>query len=800
MKKSLRIRKLFEATADTHWFEPNERRDRDDFPEAYTGGTKHPNHNKIVGDSFDTVRQRTEEDTANLADLHTDENNRLGVTMRPHKLVNKVGRWGDQVVTRSTSKNDFHHRVNPGNFPSLGGLQRPSSNHAWAPIGQKSADLSHYKDIHTTYPPQTDDPEHRTKMAFDVQKWAQNRGKDSNWSVTNMASDEQRARLMDHYKEAQRRTMDETGLSHIMKNNPEMKLAPEHHPMGSRIMSHHLGELITNDPSLPKGWYRDLYAKRYSKGAKVPDTWRAPPKKDSIPTGGINDSTTHTDKFKILFLEHLLKVSQGTITESAQLSNLKNNYTFLESIQQSVVDYYLSEGFFGRLGKFGKNFIKGAVRATGPEAIKSLKNIGLKQIPVIGNYANQGLDAAQTAYKAATDDSPETKVGSELAKNAGNTGVGMARGLLLKKLGGVAGAGLAKVGMGAAGGALPAIAAMGVPSLYRAARRGVSHALDQDPALRRFTDKKIKPFRPAINFMDKVMGHKKVFEPHPELGKKAEPEVTMQQEPQEDRWAKARKFLGATPTRSSQPVLASKQLAYRNGVKALFESVLDQLNEKDDKAVEGPVGTVQGQQVRATQLSTDYLAKRRANVNKRRQEKGLPATRAVYAQPENSSTQITYRNGIKSLFETVVDELREGGSKRLAMDAEEKKNKPKGKPEVVSKDDLPALGNPHVDKPNEENLEEMNGDTPFHRRSDLLMSVAGAATGDEEHIEALNNHPHGEPLLNHYNSVFNRVHKQLRSGGYHPDANGIAHREAYESTRQLINNHRLDNPTSRFPH
>jgi len=353
---------------------------------------------------------------------------------------------------------------------------------------------------------------------------------------------------------------------------------------------------------------------------------------------------------------------------------------------------------------------------------------------------------------------------------------------------------------------------------------------------------------------------------------------------------------------------------YRKGIKALFESVLDQLNEKDDKAVEGPVGTVQGQQVRATQLSPKYLAARRARLDAKRAAQGKPVKRHVYAEPENSSKQINYRNGIKALFEaileeegnilqgplpkrlkseepskpttpatiswktavargqadkaareakkgtvvgsaekivgaasqkpstedeklqaawqdtakqkfepredsskqinyrngikalfeTVVDELLEGGSKRVAMDAKEraeiaKKRKPKGPPRKMTSDDLAAEGNPHLD-PDEENLEEMNGDTRFHRQADLLMSVAGAAMGDKEHIEALNNHAHGAPLLNHYKDVYNRLHKQLKSKGvYHPDANGIAHRHAYESTRKLINYHDLHDESNPFP-
>lgn len=105
-----------------------------------------------------------------------------------------------------------------------------------------------------------------------------------------------------------------------------------------------------------------------------------------------------------------------------------------------------------------------------------------------------------------------------------------------------------------------------------------------------------------------------------------------------------------------------------NKVRTIFNSVLDQLNEKDDKAVEGPVGTVQGQQVRATQLSSDYLAKRRANLDKKRKAEGKPVKRHVYAKPENASTEVTYRDGIKALFESVLDE---GIMKRAFMNTQD---------------------------------------------------------------------------------------------------------------------------------
>lgn len=232
-----------------------------------------------------------------------------------------------------------------------------------------------------------------------------------------------------------------------------------------------------------------------------------------------------------------------------------------------------------------------------------------------------------------------------------------------------------------------------------------------------------------------------------------------------------------------------------NKVRAIFNSVLDQLNEKDDKAVEGPVGTVQGQQVRATQLSSDYLAKRRANLDKKRKAEGKPVKRHVYAEPENASTQITYRDGIKALFESVLDELREGtgyepepeGAEdaynhqaRLAAEKDAKKKKQdaidaeqahhdseKGKEAANQLRNLvhgrkgiklqkPMINMGTSDKPKMKQLDwTQNIRTLFQNilseAHDLPTEVARAGKGDSNALKVVNNHPDGPELLSAYN-------------------------------------------------
>lgn len=264
--------------------------------------------------------------------------------------------------------------------------------------------------------------------------------------------------------------------------------------------------------------------------------------------------------------------------------------------------------------------------------------------------------------------------------------------------------------------------------------------------------------------------------------------------------------------------------------------------------------------------STGEYAYTRGEVLKdpKRVKSGLAAHLSLYGSPKvkgkaskkwkelNASTEVTYRDGIKALFESVLDELKEGtgyepepeGAEdaynhqaRLAAEKDAKKRKQdaidaeqahhdseKGKEAANQLRNLvhgrkgiklqkPMINMGTSDKLKMKQLDWTQNirtlfqsilseeqDTRFHRQSDLLMSVAGAATGDKEHIEALKNHAHGAALLNHYKGVFNRLHKQLKSKGvYHPDANGIAHRHAYESTRKLINYHDLHDESNPFP-
>lgn len=204
------------------------------------------------------------------------------------------------------------------------------------------------------------------------------------------------------------------------------------------------------------------------------------------------------DKLKLLFLEYAVSNLNYTLNEG-----------FMDRVKSLVPE---------RARKFGRNFLKGALKQGGKDALNWGINQAVKEVG--GKLVRPTYDVVKAGVQAATDDSPETKPAVEAGKQVGNSAVGMGRRMALKS----AGTGVAKaIGGKLIGGLAGPIgfAASFAPEMYRATRRGISNALDQDQELGTKVRKAVSPFRPVINVADRLMGHKRIFEPHKDLGKKS---------------------------------------------------------------------------------------------------------------------------------------------------------------------------------------------------------------------------------------------------------------------------------------
>ena len=103
-----------------------------------------------------------------------------------------------------------------------------------------------------------------------------------------------------------------------------------------------------------------------------------------------------------------------------------------------------------------------------------------------------------------------------------------------------------------------------------------------------------------------------------------------------------------------------------NKVRAIFNSVLDEANKGRRK---GPLSQYSSPGDWQDFIATVLNGGKTPTVPPKGEEE--PKEEPKKPEQQNSSTQINYRNGIKVLFETVLDELTEGGSKRAFMDTQD---------------------------------------------------------------------------------------------------------------------------------
>jgi hypothetical protein len=182
-----------------------------------------------------------------------------------HDLI-RQGRVGSYAYT-AESKPEVHHPVNPRNFSSLRGLQRPTTHHGWAPIGEKAPDFSHLHARNNPRLPETHTaPDNEDVAANQAYMWASNPKTSS--AYPNVSTSEQQEALLKMHQEAKDRAFRDLGLHHVQQNNPNLKLKVEDHAVGGELVKHHMKNMLENHPLFPKGWLRPLVDYKAGKGPR----------------------------------------------------------------------------------------------------------------------------------------------------------------------------------------------------------------------------------------------------------------------------------------------------------------------------------------------------------------------------------------------------------------------------------------------------------------------------------------------------------------------------------------------------
>lgn len=182
-----------------------------------------------------------------------------------HDLI-RQGRVGSYAYT-AKSKPEVHHPVNPRNFSSLRGLQRPTTHHGWAPIGEKAPDFSHLHARNNPRLPETHTaPDDENVAANQAYLWASDPKMSS--AYPNVSTPEQQEALLKMHQEAKDRAFRDLGLHHVQQNNPNLKLNVEDHAVGGELVKHHMKKMLENHPLFPKGWLRPLVYYKAGKGPR----------------------------------------------------------------------------------------------------------------------------------------------------------------------------------------------------------------------------------------------------------------------------------------------------------------------------------------------------------------------------------------------------------------------------------------------------------------------------------------------------------------------------------------------------